>query len=658
MTVGRSAAARECGERGGQVFQPKASSDSETEEEPHENGIVLHRAGKLEDFLHKETETDSTSSDSDDYLCEILQGQKRKTRHCLWRRNSAYQAKLDDESSVEDKELECFFQGSNRQRPQAKCHKSFIFDSLKRSSSLSNLTRENLYSQASSSASCHCPPPRSTLAWVPFVTTPRPFHMTVREASKKSRCLPSCASFELRRQREKEQEQEEAECQKKFQAQPVPAYVHLPLYQEIMEQNEARRRAGIQKRKELLLSSLKPFSFLEKEEQKKEASRQKASAALTQVKTSKQKVIRKIPKSVLEPALGDKLKETELCRKLRIQTRAADLLQTASSPITSNRYTDPKFRVSTRTRQEKLSFMQRDFDFQPRVNPSVPDFKGLYRAFQKETVQKRETQEATRNKPFQLRTANLHHRQRPSKESTEPKNPSQSPMAPLQRSHSLSGLASLSPNTLPVYITDATRKRESAVRCSLEKKKNKENESALWLEQHRKKCQAMYKSVTSRAKAMDPHKSLKETFKAKLKENWFVSPPKGYRLNDQKRTKEYKKELEEMKRRVQNRPYLFEQVIQVCARKEAERKYRDILHKVGLDEDFVRNKGQDAIDLEWSEEDKEGTDSSSYHESKELFSSSAQQDSEESLEERKHTPLEEDFMDLPFESLYTSKQLA
>ncbi|XP_074146143.1 protein FAM161B [Sminthopsis crassicaudata] len=651
MTVERPAAARECGEQDSQVFLPKESSDTETEEEPHGNGIVLHRAGKLEDFLHEETETNLTTSDSDEYLYEIFQAQKKKPRHYPFRRNSVYQAKLDDESSIEDKELECFFQDSNRRKAQAKFHQSFRSDSSKRSSPFSDLTQENLCIQASylAASSGHSPPHRSTLAWVSLVTTPEPFHMTLREAHRKSRCLPSCASFELRRQQVEKQNQEEAECQKKFQAQPVPAHVYLPLYQEIMEQNEARRQAGIQKRKELLLSSFKPFSFMEKEEQKKEAIRQKGSAAMTQAKTSKQKVTRKVPKAVLEPALGDKLKEAELCRKHRIQRRATDLLQAASSPFTSNRYTDPKSRVSTRTRQEKLSFLQRDFDFQPRVNPSVPDFKSLYRAFQKEAAQKRETREATRNKPFQLRTASLHHRQRPSKESGEPKNLPQSSMAPLQRSRSLSGLVSLSPNTLPVHITDATRKRESAVRCSLEEKKDKENESALWMEQHRKKCQAMYKSVTLRAKAMDPHKSLKEMYKTKLKENW---------LNDQKRTKEYKKELEEMKRRVQNRPYLFEQVTQLCARKEAERRYRDILQKVGLDEEFVMSKGQDAIDLEWSEDDREETDSLSHQGSKELSSSSSQQDSEESLEEMKHTPSEEDFADLSFESLDTLKSFA
>lgn len=59
-------------------------------------------------------------------------------------------------------------------------------------------------------------------------------------------------------------------------------------------------------------------------------------------------------------------------------------------------------------------------------------------------------------------------------------------------------------------------------RSSLEKK-NKAHESTQWLEMHKKKCQAMSKSVTLRAKAMDPHKSLEEVFKAKLKENRSVS---------------------------------------------------------------------------------------------------------------------------------------
>ncbi|XP_027274292.1 protein FAM161B isoform X2 [Cricetulus griseus] len=354
---------------------------------------------------------------------------------------------------------------------------------------------------------------------------------------------------------------------------------------EIVERKEAQRRAGIQKRKEQLLSSMKPFSFLENKDQQKEAAPQTDSAAVAQAKVPPKKNTRRIPKAILEPALGDKLQEAELLRKIRIHIRAINMLQMASSPISTSSSRAP--RTATRTREEKLSFLQTEFEFRPRVNPVVPDYEGLYQAFQKRAAKRRETRETTRNKPFLLRTANLCHTPRPCDATTAEegrmktqKSP-QPAATPLPRRHSLSAVASFSANTLPVHITDATRKRESAVRMSLEKKDK--SDSIQWLEMHKKNRQAMSKSVILRAKAMDPHKSLEEVFKAKLKEN---------RNNDRKRTKEYKKELEEMKRRIQTRPYLFEQVTKVLARKEAEAHYRDTLRQAGLEEEFVKTKSQ------------------------------------------------------------------
>lgn len=132
--------------------------------------------------------------------------------------------------------------------------------------------------------------------------------MTLREAHKKPQLMKSRASLEMEKQRDKRQSQEEAECQKQFRAQPVPAHVYLPLYQEIMEQNEIRREVATQKRKELLLSTQRPFSFLEKEDKKKEAIRQKVLAALAPVENSKPKGSKTVPKSIYNPVLGDKLK--------------------------------------------------------------------------------------------------------------------------------------------------------------------------------------------------------------------------------------------------------------------------------------------------------------------------------------------------------------
>uniref|UniRef100_A0A8C9FUT5 FAM161 centrosomal protein B n=1 Tax=Pavo cristatus TaxID=9049 RepID=A0A8C9FUT5_PAVCR len=438
-------------------------------------------------------------------------------------------------------------------------------------------------------------PKSASSPWIPSITIPQPFKMTLREARKKSQLMKSNMFLELDKLRDQRQSQDEAECQKQFRAQPVPAHVFLPLYHEIMEQNEVRRQIATQKRKELLLSTQRPFSFLEKEEKKKEAIRQKFLAAATPNESSKlKKVNRKVPRSTNDTLLGDKLEEAELYREIRIQMRAKDLLESSVAPIdTSNCRRDPQSRTATKTKQERLGFLQeRSFSFKPRINPTVPDFEELYWAFQREAVRRQEIKEATQIKPFKLRTSNLRGRQREANEKI--KDSQQLSKVSVQKSHSLTALSSLSSNTLPVHITDATRKRESAIRYSQESKKEGDKEGIYWLEKQKKKCQAIRKSVNSRAKALDPHKSLDETHKEKLKQN---------RQNMRERTKEYRKELEEMQLRVKNRPYLFEQVSKHDARQGAERRYRHTLQQVGLTEEFVRKKGKDAADLLEEESD-------------------------------------------------------
>ncbi|KAM7164170.1 protein FAM161B [Macrochelys suwanniensis] len=579
------------GARTRQVFPPQASSDSEPETERVGGDVTQPRTEELLDFLQPGKEMAAASGSAEGYY-DTLQALKMKNRQYLLELDMLYQVKLESDQKPFEEELEDFFQDHGRLTLQSKPYEASRSSIISQSSSLTDLNLDSPWDQQNllSLPQPHLRPKSAASAWVSTITIPQPFKMTLREARKKPQLMKSRASLELEKQRDKRQSQEEAECQKQFRAQPVPAHVYLPLYQEIMEQNEIRREVATQRRKELLLSTQRPFSFLEKEDKKKEAIRHKILAALAPVEISKPKGSKTVPKSIYNPVLGDKLKEAELYRKIRIQMRAKDLLENSLAPINpNNRQREPQSRIATKTTQEKLSFLQDDFSFKPRINPAVPDFERLYWAFQREAIRIREVKEPTRNQPFKLRTSNLHCRQRQANEQKM----KQHSKAPVQRSHSLTGLSSLSSNTLPVHITDATRKRESAIRYSQEDKKSRENEGIHWMEIQRKKCQAMHKSMSSRAKAMDPHKSLEETHKEKLKQNW---------QNDRKRTKEYKKELEEIQIRVKNRPYLFEQVTKHDARQEAERHYRDTLCQVGLNEEFVRNKGRDATDLPKEEE--------------------------------------------------------
>uniref|UniRef100_A0A286XK76 FAM161 centrosomal protein B n=1 Tax=Cavia porcellus TaxID=10141 RepID=A0A286XK76_CAVPO len=580
MTVGGPAGASGSAEFSRQIYAPKSSSDTETEDELSGDGLVLPRAGKLYEFLSPEEETDSTS-DSTGSFYGTLQVLKQKGSWGLLESLTA--SDLDSDKSIsEDEDLESFFQDKGRGRPPVQCPPSVRREPRRRCSSLSSLPCDVPEAQAQppSGSGLHSRH-RSISSWASSITVPRPFHMTLREAQKKAQWLASPAYFEQGKQQAQRQGQEEAECHRQFRAQPVPAHVYLPLYQEIMERSEARRQAGIQKRKELLLSSLKPFSFLEKEEQRKEAARQRDLAATDKAEVPQKKATRRIPKSVLEPALGDKLEEAELFRKIRIQMRALDTLHKAASPLaSSSSRPNPQPRTAARTQEKKLSFLQTNFGFQPQVNPVIPDHEALYKAFQRRAAKRRDTREATRNKPFLLRTASLCHPPRSC--DTAASRGRKSTATPLPRSRSLSDLLRfLEPPTL-CTSTDAQKRGSPAIRSSLEKKE-KADESIQWLEMHKKKCQALSKSVALRAKAMDPHKSLEEVFKAKLREN---------QNNDRKRAQEYKKELEEMKKRIQTRPYLFEQVTKDLARKEAEQRYQATLRQAGLEEDFVKKKSQ------------------------------------------------------------------
>ncbi|NWI70923.1 F161B protein, partial [Todus mexicanus] len=211
----------------------------------------------------------------------------------------------------EDEELEGLMREAAALRDRLREALSQTSGNKRQSSSLIDLTSDSTWDQQKPHLipKSRLRPKSASSPWIPSITIPQPFEMTLREARKKAQLMKSYMFLELDKHRDRRQSQDEAECQKQFRALPVPAHVFLPLYQEIMEQNEIRRQTATQKRKELLLSTQRPFSFLEKEEKKKEAIRQKFLATATPKENSKQKqASKKVPKSTYDPLLGDKLK--------------------------------------------------------------------------------------------------------------------------------------------------------------------------------------------------------------------------------------------------------------------------------------------------------------------------------------------------------------
>ncbi|XP_044021741.1 protein FAM161B [Siniperca chuatsi] len=396
-------------------------------------------------------------------------------------------------------------------------------------------------------------------------------HCSVRTSMLTPTKTQQCERLALSKTTQMSKEEEaEAECQKKFCALPAPSDVIQPLYQEMVELREKERKQGREQRRDFLLSIQKPFSFHEREKEKRE----KLIAMLNQVshdQKNKAATVRKTRHKEVKDLSDSELKDQELCRQVPTQTT----VQHENPTVSGSR----KLRTAERTRKEKLGFLDERPSFQPKIIHQVPDFSRLHKALQTEVLRKTQSRDVIKCQPFFLRTSALPARQ----SRMSPENSQVPKISNLSKSKSLGALTSLSTDTLPTYITDAVRKRCMAIRKSMEMRDSKNQESADWLKKYQMRSQAMKKTVTLHAKLLDPHSSLKEVYNEKLHH---------HREADQQRMREYTRELRDMKARVSERPYLFEQVKQKNAKAHAEQTYRNKLKKAGLKEKFVEENGE------------------------------------------------------------------
>lgn len=99
------------------------------------------------------------------------------------------------------------------------------------------------------------------------ISSEHPTHCSVKAPTESQHCvrMDSPKTTQMRRE-----EEDEAECQRKFCALPVPSHVTQPLFEQMMELREMDRKQGHRERKEFLLSIQKPFSFQEREKEKRE----------------------------------------------------------------------------------------------------------------------------------------------------------------------------------------------------------------------------------------------------------------------------------------------------------------------------------------------------------------------------------------------------
>lgn len=290
-------------------------------------------------------------------------------------------------------------------------------------------------------------------SWRHRVTVPRPFHMTLREAERRERGVKTRSEMEVENLELRRQLEELTECGRKFRASPVPAHVHLPLYEE--RRRNARER---EEQQQHVRTVPKPFSFLERERLKKEQKKEQQQVE-EKVKAFKAKPV---PRAVYAAASGEQMKEEQLYRSIKIQVRAQEMLLGASMP--------PSMLARRLSDRKKTKTEDRDGDrdtHRPLINREVPDFRASYQRFQQQLEKRKEVKATTACEPFDLRTSHISsHRERVLADIEKERSGARTRRWP----HIGSGTSSLSSSLsnslelLPAKDTDTSKKRHAAVR--------------------------------------------------------------------------------------------------------------------------------------------------------------------------------------------------
>ncbi|NXS40414.1 F161A protein, partial [Balaeniceps rex] len=367
-------------------------------------------------------------------------------------------------------------------------------------------------------------------AWSPKITVPKPFQMTIREARKKEQNIKSKSQVEMENNLLKKQLEEEAECQKKFRANPVPAAVFLPLYHEIVQRNEERRRSVKERSKLKLLASQKPFKFIEREKQRNEIRKMQLRDLSAPEKKTKLFKAKPVPKCVYSPAVNDKLKEEELYREIRIRMRAEDLLRNSSLPNSRLALKD------TNKKKKHKCIEPKETEHKPKIKSNVPDFELLHQKLQKRLLQQKQVKHLTVCEPFDLRTQ---------------------------------------------YIPS----NKGKILKDIQEDEEKLKETRWPYTSPRRKPQMRHSSANSHLSGFGESKSPKITESTRRR-------LQAIRNYEKQRMEEYLQELQEMEERVNQRPLLFERVTQKNARIAAEKHYSNRLRALGICPDFVSKKGQ------------------------------------------------------------------
>ncbi|CAF0730762.1 unnamed protein product [Adineta steineri] len=428
--------------------------------------------------------------------------------------------------------------------------------------------------------------------WAGRVTVPEPFCLTNSmsvDNIHRRKCMHEIEAAKIQKEVD-----DELLLNRSFKANPVPAHVRMPLYEQLQDEQRVRREQVRHMTKEYLNSISKPFGFESREKAKINCRRHSYSGKDTPRRQPQFKA-KPVPDFYYRTSKDiEEMKENSLYRSIKKQIRAKELLRQSRLPSSmQEREHHVKHHTHRSMSAENLARAGREeYTFKPKTNGHyIPNYDKLHEKFLRETERAKRLRPPTKCEPFLLYTNMIPSRK--DRVLDDIRNDEETrylqtfqikgKQLPPRSASGISLSASLQqPEAIPTKTTDIQQVRER-----IGKKKRRDEELRNKFEEKFQRSRSakekhLRERIYERAKSQDKS----AIYKAKKEENIRKIRQSMRRSED-----EYAKKLDEMNHRIDRRPLLIEQHPGDAAVRHLEKKIQHAMNVAKITErDLMRER--------------------------------------------------------------------
>jgi protein FAM161A len=262
----------------------------------------------------------------------------------------------------------------------------------------------------------------ASIEWVPRVTVPEPFSMTLRENLKNEK--KEKLKQETIEQREKRIETDLRESKKQFKANPAPAHTLIPLYQKLKMEEELRKIRLKKMSQEYMEKVCKPFNLTDSKKDQKTQSLKERRHSYSEGLQNNESNVKSFTAQPMpdfyfnEELISEKMKEDELYKQIKNRIRAIELLKQSKLPSNMELMEQKKMLEQERNALylKEIHRLNKKIDTamkhtsksaasKYRLAHDVPDYEALYKKFIIELeTRKAQNRKHTKIEPFNLLT--------------------------------------------------------------------------------------------------------------------------------------------------------------------------------------------------------------------------------------------------------------